>query len=153
MTDITTYPTIVDGIMHNAGPTWGIIIANGSISAGQVVGFTSSSSTNNRVTALLDAAGDVVLGVAINSASNGEKVTIALPGSIVSVANADSDVNINAGRYVQTDDNAVAGTVKVATANGGNSITAGNNIVGICLEQIAANGTGKILIIALETPL
>lgn len=154
MTDITTYPTIVDGIIHNAGPTWGIIIANGSISAGQVVGFLSGSGTTNRVTSMKNAAAETILGVAINNASNGERVTVALPGCIVTVANADDTTGIPAGRYVQTDDAAVGGAVKIASlvAGGANSVTAGENIVGLALENLIGGGTGKILLFPFETP-
>lgn len=151
MSDIGTFPTIVDGIMHNAGPTWGIIIAAGSISAGQVVGFSSVASTKNTVHALLNADNETIFGVAVNNASNGAKVTVALPGSIVTVSNADDGAAIGAGLYVQTDDNSVGGTVKVATmTTGSNSHVAGENIVGLVLEDIGADGTGKILVLAFE---
>ncbi len=155
MSDISSFPTIVDGIIHNSGPTW-TFTATEAVKAGQAVGFAATG-VSNAVVPLDETAGENCIGIALFAAGAAEKVTVALPGCICTVANADDTSAIDAGGYVEQNDNSVKGTVSeyapradlasvVIDASNDTTIDETSLIVGIAIEDIAGGGTGKILV-------
>lgn len=154
MTDISSFPTIKN-VLHNNGPTW-TFTATEAVKAGQVVG-PAASGVSNAVVPMDDTDGENAIGVALYAAGAGTKVTVCLPGCIVTVAIYDDTDTIDAGDYVMQDDNAVGGTVKAfapradlgsTTIDGTNDTTIDGSarLVGFAIEDIAGGGTGKILV-------
>jgi len=132
MTDISAFAT-GHPIMHNNGPTW-TFNADGTIVAGQVVAFDATG-VSNEVRAAIAEAGERPVGVALTGAADGEKVTVAMPGAICYVVNADDTTAVDAGHWVGTNDNALGGTVSEITIANGSDI-----VIGFLLEDLAGGG-------------
>jgi hypothetical protein len=142
MTGIGTFPTIREplkaaGLILNC-------IASGALKAGMVVCYAATGVTDT-VIAHVATADLIPVGVVIADAASGAKVAVASVGSIVTVANADDTTTIDAGGPVGPNNNAVGGTVNEVTSPGG-STTTSNWIVGFALDDIAASGTGRIVV-------
>jgi hypothetical protein len=145
MADITEFPAI-PRIMENNGPT-GSFTAKTAVKRGQVVGGEATGESRT-VIPMVAGAGCRPVGVAIDDAAAGAKVSVALPGSIVTVVNADDTTGIDAFNLVETNDNAVGGTVsEVADADIAGAVgTSHPQVVGMALDDIAGGATGKILV-------
>lgn len=142
MADIAAFPT-VSIPLNNQGNTY-TFTASGTINPGQVVCFADAATTNV-VLASIAGAGTKPVGVATTYALTGKPVTVALVGSIVTVANADDTATIDAGHGVICNDNAVGGTVSEVLAVG--SSTVPQEIVGMLIEDMAASGTAKMIVL------
>lgn len=144
MTDIAAFPTITSEIVKHAGLTFSTKCVT-ALKAGMAVEFEASG-TDFQVTAAV-AGGPVVGVVGAPSAAN-DIVTVYSIGSIVKMANADDTATIDAGDYVETNDNAVGGTVSgVAVAASGSAVAIlHTNVVGKAMTDFAAGGTGYVLI-------
>jgi len=156
MADISAFPTIQKVLVGKSGVIFDDFVAGETIKAGQVVGFAAAG-VSKTVVCMDETAGEYPIGVAIHDAASGELVTVAGPGCRVIVANADDTTAIDAGAPVQTNDNAVKGTVSEFTprADLASTIIDGTNdttvdhhawIVGRALEDIEGGGTGEILV-------
>lgn len=152
--DITAFPAIQDVLV--SGDNIREFTATEEITQGQVVGFAATGIANAVVP--MDATvGENAIGVALYSAAAAAKVKVAMAGCQVKVANYHDTTVIEAGEYVQQDDNTVKGTVGVFTPRADlaeHTIAAGDFIadgsallVGISQTAIAADGTGIILIL------
>ena len=111
----------------------------------------SATGVDDNVVASVAESGGRPIGVAITSqATAGQKVSVALLGSIVRVAVADDTTGIDAGNLVETNDCAVKGTVSEVSeaATGGATVTTHPQVVGVALEDIAGGSYGRILILA-----
>jgi len=118
--------------------------ASEAIYAGQVVEVDPTTGDQYVTPGDSDDAAPVV-GVALYGvASSGDPVTVAGPGCVCYVANEDDTTAINEGTYLTLSDNNVGGCVK-ATVTG-----ATQYIVGVALEEIAADGWGRALIMPHE---
>ena len=137
MADITKFPEIKQ-VLHNDGPTFGFI-AGAAIKAGQVVAFATTGVSDTVHPAIAGTTAQPI-GVAIIPAAKDAPVTVALVGSIVTVANADDTTAIDAGEAVADDDNAVGGTVAAAAT------TATGYTIGVTIEDIPKAGAGKIIV-------
>jgi hypothetical protein len=105
-----------------------------------------------------ETAGEIPIGVATNTqATVGGVVTVALVGSIAMCANASQTTIIDAGCWVETNDNAVKGTVSEYTPraalastviDGSNDTTIDeiHHIVGVALKDIAVSSYGPVLL-------
>lgn len=112
-TDITAFPSITNVLY--SGNNVDDFIASGAITAGQVVAIDATG-VGMTVRAAIAEAGECPVGVAIASvtaaqATAGAHVAVAGPGCIVRVSNYSSDVDIDAGEPLTTNDCAVGGTV------------------------------------------
>lgn len=141
MTDIAAFAT-GHPIMVNNGPTW-TFTASGAITAGQVV-CIDATGVSNTVRAGAGETDERPMGVAITTAADGEKVTVALDGSICYFVNADDTTAIDAGDFLETNDNAVGGTVSTAAVAASGSAVAvlHASIVGVAIEDIAGGSYG-----------
>jgi len=145
MADISAFPSITKVLAfgNNQIP----MTAGEAITAGQVVGIAATGVSMTAV--VMDATtGETGIGVALFSAASGAPVTVCGPGDIVYVANADDTTAIDAGSFVEQNDNAVGGTVSAVSvaATDGATVTAHYGVIGIALDDIAGGGTGRILI-------
>jgi len=145
MGDISAFVTGTP-IMHNNGPTFSFT-ASGAITAGQVVSIDATG-VSGTVRAAVAEAGESPIGVALITAADGELVTVALPGAIVYMTNADDTTAIDAGSFVETNDNAVGGTVTAAaeSATGGATATAHFQVIGKAIDDIAGGGYGRVIV-------
>ena len=143
MADISAFPTIPQIVEYL--DTSRTFIASGTIVAGQVVAYAATGVTDT-VLASVAGAGGRPIGVAINAATDGTKVAVAMGRSRVRVAVADDTTGIDAGNLVETNDCAVGGTVSevTETATGGATVTTHPQIVGMALEDIAGGSYGYI---------
>ncbi len=146
MSDVGTFPTLVDGIIHNTGPSW-TFTAGEDVKAGQLVGFAAAGGSLT-VVAMDRTKDEVPIGVAQYDIASGEKGSILLPGCIVTVVNADDTTVIDAGDSLIQNDNSIKGTVSSATGDhdAGAPTPTDDYIVGNALEDIAGGGTGKALL-------
>lgn len=145
MADISTFPTFNPGDTGNAVNT-ATFTAGATITAGMVVAFATTGVSSTVHPAKKGTTGQVI-GVAMYGAASAAKVTVALVGSIVQVANADDTTGIDAGDWVEANDNAVTGTVSTVLLSGSTEEEAANyNIVGIALDDIAGGAYGRVLI-------
>jgi hypothetical protein len=151
MTDITAFPAesvlvandkpIIGGI---EGPTQTFKFA-AAAKAGQVVVYVTG--TSGSVTPATGAVSELVAGVAINNVASGAVGTVAMAGCIVQCVNADDTTAITPGAWVQTNDNAVKGTVSAIAFTGTEStLVTQFNVVGITHETIAGAGSGYVLL-------
>lgn len=146
MTDISAFPTI-SVVAENGQANTVTFTAGENITAGQVVGFAATGVSKTVV--VMDAtSGEHAIGVALYTATSGNVVAVCLPGSICYVANADDTTGIDAGDWVQQNDNAVGGTVSAASlaATGGATASLNELVVGMAIDDIAGGGTGRILV-------
>jgi len=143
MGDITTFPTrhtilVTDPQVANLIT----FIAGEAIVAGMVVELDPGSGDNIVKAGDVDDAGPVV-GVALYGAALGAPVTVCCAGCICYVANEDGATPIGEGVVLELANADVGGTV-VATGSGA------AYVVGISLEDIAAGGFGRALIMPYE---
>lgn len=145
MTDITAFPTIRNVLW--SGDNIQTFTATTAVTAGQVVAINATG-VSMAVDPSVATAGSRSIGVALYSASAGAQVAVAMTGCICYVAIYDDTATIDAGDFVETNDCAVKGTVGAAAvaATGGATVTAHYDIIGIAVDDIAASGTGRILI-------
>lgn len=130
-----TTPATFDAAPEGIGPTK-TFIAGAAILEGQVVGFAATGVSRGVIPTDTDASAGVV-GVAMHDAASGAKVAVALVGSVIKVCEG-KGAAIDAGDFVQTCD--IAGCVKTMV------VTAAGEGVGIAIDDIAANGTGYIIV-------
>jgi len=164
MADIDTFPTIQEVLY--AGDNIQTFTAGEAIKAGQVVGIAAAG-VSMTVVVMNATSGETAIGVALYDVSSEGTVAVAMNGCIVYVANADDTTAIDAGDRLAQNDNAVGGTVSAASAtsvsidagatavtstaaNGAITTVAGGylpqQIVGIALDDIAGNSTGRMLV-------
>lgn len=143
MADISAFPAIHDVLV--AGNNIFTFTATTAVKAGQVVDINATGVSDAVDMAV---ATGCTIGVALYDAAAGAPVAVAGPGCIVYVANADDTTTIDAGDWLETNDNAVGGTVSTAAvaASGGATATFHNNIIGKAIDDIAASGTGRMII-------
>lgn len=145
MADISAFPTIRDVL--KGGQNTQKFTAGAAVKAGQVVGFaaTGVSMTLHPMDAT---SGEKPVGVALYDAAIGDEFAVCMPGTVAKVANADASTGIDAGDYLETNDNAVKGTVSAVdvAATGGATVTCHFAVIGIALDDIAGGGTGRMLV-------
>ena len=149
MGDIKAFPTMPythdSEMLSSNGPIL-TFTASGTIKVGQVVCFAAAGASMT-VLASIAGSGTVPVGVALDNVTDGEKVAVAMMGCVAEVANADDTATIDAGDWLECNDNAVAGTVNTATFTAASDADARNSqIIGMALEDIGASGTGYMLI-------
>jgi hypothetical protein len=137
MADITSFPTIHDVLW--SGSNTQNFKAGAALTAGMAV-YLSGDMTVTKTTSLAHPP----IGVVIQDTASGYPAPVALTGCIVYVANTDNKLTAGEGDYVIVDDNAVGGTVsKIAKGAIGRTMY---SVLGVFLEDMAANGTVRILI-------
>ena len=143
MADITAFPTMTQIVEYL--DTSRTFIASGAITQGMVVAYSDTGVTDTVVGSVAESGGRPI-GVAITSAADGAKVTVAMGKSRVRVAIADDTTGVDAGHLVETNDCAVKGTVSsvTETATGGATVTTHTQVVGVALEDIAGGSYGLI---------
>lgn len=147
MANITTFVTGTP-IMKFSGPT-ATFTSGGAIKAGQVVAINATGASWT-VNAAVAQDGERPIGVALTSATDaGQKITVALAGSICLMTNADNTTAIDAGDHLETNANPVGGTVNAASvaASGGALAILNDRCIGIALEDIAGGGYGYCLVL------
>jgi len=146
MADISAFPTISNPLYTGSNTI--TLTASGTIKAGQVVAFDATG-VSKTVRAANAESGERPVGVAIHDAADGEPVTVATVGCICYVANADDSTAIDAGDWLETNDNSVGGTVSAVdtSATGGATVTVHDNVVGFAFEDIPGGGTGLAMIL------
>jgi hypothetical protein len=145
MADISTFPTIHDVLKQ--GDNIQSFTATTEVEAGQVVAINATG-VSGAVDPSVAASGSRSIGVAIYGAAAGAKVAVAMMGCIANVANASGSDTIDAGDYLETNDNAVKGTVSTAAVAAVSGAVGTNHldVIGIALDDIAATGTGRMLV-------
>lgn len=145
MADISAFPTIRN-LVYAEGPSI-TMTATTAVKRGQAVAINATG-VSMAVDPAVATAGAHSIGVAGDDAAAGASVTVWLPGSIVYMANADDTTGIDAGNLVESNDNAVGGTIsEVAEAAIAGAVgTAHNDVIGLALEDIAGGATGRILL-------
>ncbi len=145
MADISTFPTMHDVLV--SGDNLLDMEAGEAIKAGQVVCHAATG--DGKAYAADATAGERTIGVALyDAAAAGARISVATIGCVVKVANADGATGIDAGDYVEQNDNTVKGTVATVNeaASGGATVTVHFGVLGMAMEDIAGGGTGKVLI-------
>lgn len=147
MADISSFPTIHDVLEF--GDNIIPLNAGGTIKAGQAV-VIEAAGTSKTVIAADATPGQMFVGVALYDASSGDVVAVCTTGCVVEVANYDDTTAIDAGEFVETNDNTVGGTVGAVDTSdsGGATVTTHDQVIGISLEDIPGDGTGKIMVTA-----
>ena len=145
MADIAAFPTMHDVLKF--GDNIQTFTATSAVKAGQVVAINATG-VSGAVDPSVATSGSRSVGVALYDAAAAAKVAVAMTGCIADVANADDTTTIDAGDYLETNNNAVKGTVDVAdiAAISGAVGTNHLDVIGIALDDIAASGTGRMLI-------
>lgn len=152
MTDISAFPTITSEIVKHIGTTFTCKTVT-DLKPGQAVEFQASGVSWQVTVAKADGR---AIGVVGAPHAAGDLVTVYSVGSIVKMANADDTAVIDAGDMVESNDNDVGGTINaVAEAGSGAKGVLHPNLLGVALDDIAASGTGYVLITlgALTQPL
>jgi hypothetical protein len=139
MTDISAFPAIRNVLY--AGSNFQTFTATTAVKAGQVVAINA--------TGVSDAVDMAVgtgtpVGVALYDAAAGAKVSVAMDGCWVYVANADDSATIDAGDTLEMNDNAVGGTVNAAALTKSGAVAETFMAVGYAIDDIAASGTGRM---------
>lgn len=142
MADIGTFPTITQ-VCDQGQDKARAYKAGAAIKAGQAVAFALTGVDNTVYPARKGVTGTVV-GVAMYDIASGSWGTILKNGAIVEVANADDTTGIDAGAFVECNDNAVGGTVSAASQLVTSAGELTGNIVGVAQEDIAGGATGLI---------
>ncbi len=140
MADITAFPAIQDVLI--SGDNVREFTATEAITAGMLVGYAATG-VDNAVVPMDATADEQCIGVAIKDAAATAKVKVALDGCIVKVVNADDTTAIEAGVYVEDNDNALQGTVSVLAMT---KFSANHNVAGITQEAVAGAGYGSMLV-------
>lgn len=138
MADTSTFPTI--NPLDGEGREGAILnlTAGGTIKAGQVVAFNATGVAKT-VEACNGETTTAPIGVALYDATTGQRVAVASTGSVVTVCEGAGSA-IDAGDLVGPDDAAVLGCIKTVSS------AASASVIGIAIDDIAANGTGRILV-------
>jgi hypothetical protein len=141
MANIDAFPTMHDVLI--AGDNVQDFTAGSTIHAGQVVSMATDG--------FIDPTADLpVLGVALYDAQEADHVAVACVGCEVNVANSDKSTAIEEGVQVIAKNDTIDGAVLVATAvstgSGANMTVTAEYVVGVTLEPIAGDGTGKVLL-------
>ena len=108
MGDIAAFPTVRNVLVE--GDNIVRFVSEGTIKAGMVVAFNTTGVSFSMLPAIKATTGQPV-GVALNDATTGQWVDVAMDGCIVNVVNADDAATIDTGDIVEDNDNAVGGTV------------------------------------------
>lgn len=140
MTNITTFPTI-QNVLYS-GDNVIEMIAGETITKGQVVGSEASTPDSLEVFAMDATGSEYADGVALESKTVGEKILVALDGCVCYVANNDDTTAIERGVFVGQGTSTVKGCIVTLTP----STTAVQYCVGKTIGDIAADGTGLMLI-------
>lgn len=134
MTDITTFPTIHDVLIEGDNiKTFTVDSTSNGVKAGQVVTLESDGTIDVNETPSA-----ISIGVALYDGAANDKIAIATLGSVVNVANGDNTTAINAG--VEVTASALGGVKAVGSSSGS------YGVVGVTLERIPGNETGKIML-------
>lgn len=144
MADISAFPTIRQVLW--SGKNIHKFTATQAVKAGQVVAFAATG-VSGAVNPALKATTGQPIGVALYDAAAGKDVAVACNGCICYVANFSTTVAIDAGDLLYDDDCAVGGTVCLVPVQAGGTVTGlVQYLVGIAIDDIAASGTGRILV-------
>jgi hypothetical protein len=145
MADITPFPTIRNVLF--SGKNVQKFTATSAISAGMVVSPAAAGASGAVIPAIK---GTTIqpIGVAIYDIGAGALGAIAMDGCIVYVANAESNVDIDAGDVLEHNDNVVGGTVSTAAITVAGAVGAIQHQIGIAMEPILRSTTGRMLISA-----
>ena len=145
MADISAFPSI-SKVEEHAWDTM-TLVASGAITQGMVVAIDATGDSMTVRKAIAES-GECPLGVALTSAADGAVVNVATAG-VVYVANADDTTAIDAGDFLEVNDNAVGGTVNAVSvaATGGATVTVHNLVIGKALDDIGGGATGRMLIV------
>ena len=139
MADISTFPTRATILVTDPQiAPLRTFTAYAAISAGQVVTVDPGNGDNYVTAGDSDGAAPVV-GVALYGAAAGAPITVCTAGCICYVANESGSDAIGEGSTLMLADVDVAGCVLAYASGAG-------YIVGVALEDIAANGWGRALI-------
>lgn len=152
MSDISEFPTIQQVLW--TGDNIGYYTAGEDIKAGQVVGIAASG-TSMTVVVMDDTDGENALGIAIYGVDSGDLVAVAEDGCVCYVANADDTTGIDAGDWVEQNNNSEKGTVSAFSprddmssttidASDDTTVDGSARIVGLALDDIAGDGIGRI---------
>lgn len=149
MTDISAFPTLPSAndseLISDQGPIL-TFIASGTILVGQAVCYAATG-VSMTVLASVAGANTKPVGVALDNVTNGEYVAVACAGCVVEMANADDTATIDAGHWVECNDNAVGGTInEIDFTAAGTTVTIKDQTIGMALDDIAASGTGRVLV-------
>lgn len=141
MTDIATFPTIrnvlVDGDNIKSYTVGGTL----AVKAGMVLALHGTG-VDLTVQAAVKGTTVIPVGVALYDAAVGDQVAVAGRGCRVYVANAESNVAIDAGDPLEDNDNAIGGTVSAAPLMVAGVVAVIEYIVGYAVTDIAVSGTG-----------
>lgn len=113
-------------------------IAGGTIYAGDVVAIHATG-VDLTVYAAIAGTTAAVVGVALTSAVSGDRVAVAGPGCIVYVAEGDGGAGVDAGHWVIPSTRA-GGVKEIA------DLENFEGVIGFTLDDLATNGTGRIMI-------
>jgi predicted RecA/RadA family phage recombinase len=144
MADIGTFPTIRNVLAE--GDNIGIFTATTAVTAGMVVAFAAAGVSGAVIPAVKGVTIGNPIGVAITNIAAGAKGPVAMNGCIVYVANAESNVDIDAGDVLEPNDNAVGGTVSAAGLVDAGVVLVYKYKVGIAIDDILRSETGRMLI-------
>ena len=149
MADISAFPTMPvindSELISDGGPVL-TFTAAGTIKIGQAVCYAETG-VSMTVIASVAGANTKPVGVALDNVTNGEYVAVAMAGCVVEMANADDTATIDAGHWVECNDNAVGGTInEIDFSASGATVTIKDQTIGMALDDIAASGTGRVLI-------
>lgn len=142
MADIAAFPDMGDNILI-AGTNIQRYKAGAAIKKGQAVAIHGTG-VNETVHPAVKGTTASVEGVALADAEQGEYVSVAGPGCVVLMANADDTTAIDAGSGVEDNDNSVGGTISALPANSGSAIAAYANLVGVAIDDIPGDGVGRV---------
>ena len=112
MVDLATFPTIRNVLCE--GDNIVSFVSAGTIKAGMVVAFAATGVSMSVNPAVKSTTGQPI-GVALNDATSGQYVAVAMNGCICNVVNADDTTDIDAGDIVEDNDNAIGGTVSTVS--------------------------------------
>ena len=149
MTNISAFPTLPSAndseLISDQGPIL-TFVATGTILVGQAVCYAATG-VSMTVLASIAGANTKPVGVALDNVTDGEKVAVAMAGCVVEMANADNTATIDAGHWVECNDNAVGGTInEIDFTPAGTTVTIKDQTIGMALDDIAASGTGRVLV-------
>ena len=148
MADIAAFPTITNVVVSEGHTLTYTGAGSLDIKPGMVVDYDSTG-VNMTAQATLAASGDYPVGVAISNSdvSASERFTVMIDG-VGNLANYDDTTAILIGDWVMTNDNAVGGTIGVASiaATATTLAIIQANVVGQCLGTIAGGSYGPVRI-------
>ncbi len=144
MADISAFPTIRNVLVK--GDNIQNYKAGATIVAGQVVAIHGTG-VSRTVHPAIKGTTDAPCGVALYGAASGGYLAVAGKGCWVYVANADDTTVIDAGDYVEDNDNSVGGTVSTAARSDAGAVAVFKFCVGVAVDDIAGGGTGVVELI------